>query len=168
MLVASVSYATAFGFQSFSHFVKIIFSAVLVDFLGLGLVISTLYWFITNNYMRIRRVHVADQKVEWLYAFDVHCNSFFPLFIILYVIQFFLSPVLIRSTSIIATILGNSLYLLACSYYHYISFLGYDALPFLGHTSRLLAPIPALIVVFLLANVFNINISYHVLKYYFS
>ncbi|MBA0882049.1 hypothetical protein Goshw_011087, partial [Gossypium schwendimanii] len=30
---------------------------------------------------------VVEQRVEWqvwLYAFDVHCNSFFPMFVVLY------------------------------------------------------------------------------------
>ena len=28
-----------------------------------------------------------EQEVEWLYAFDVHCNSFFLLFLVVYVLQ---------------------------------------------------------------------------------
>ena len=37
--------------------------------------------------------HTIDQRVEWLYAFDVHCNAYFPMFLALYVLQYFLSPV---------------------------------------------------------------------------
>ena len=35
-------------------------------------------------------------QVEWMYAFDIHCNSFFPLFLLLYVLQFFLLPFLLN------------------------------------------------------------------------
>ncbi|KAL2936313.1 Protein unc-50-like protein [Bienertia sinuspersici] len=44
--------------------------------------------FLTNNYLREEapNSYVVEQRVEWLYAFDVHCNSFFPLFVLLYVI----------------------------------------------------------------------------------
>ncbi|KAF5461693.1 hypothetical protein F2P56_017770 [Juglans regia] len=38
---------------------------------------------------------------------DVHCNSFFPMFVLLYVIHYFL-------------------FMVAASYYHYLNFLGYD------------------------------------------
>ena len=103
-----------------------------------------------------------------MYAFDVHCNSYFPLFILLYgmckvytvllyyawrhhtslctipshltdhklwyaVLQFLLSPVLLHR-SILATVLSNVLYIVALSYYHYLNFLGYSALPFLERT----------------------------------
>lgn len=29
----------------------------------------------------------VEQRVEWLYAFDVHCNAFVPFFAILYAAQ---------------------------------------------------------------------------------
>lgn len=115
-----------------------------------------------------------------MYAFDVHCNSYFPLFLILYgvqqrrffsplefisprppvprtqpararhvnpalprvprpaqpsppaVLQYFLCPVLLQK-SFIATVLSNSLYGIAMSYYHYTQFLGYS-----GASDRLL------------------------------
>jgi hypothetical protein len=63
--------------------------------------------------------------VEWLYAFDVHCNAFFPVYLLLYVVQFYLSPLLL-ARSMIATLLANTLYFVAFAYYHYVSFLGYN------------------------------------------
>ena len=96
-----------------------------------------------------------------MYAFDVHCNSYFPLFILLYgeihhdvctcsfqqvaltcasepvlfsaVIQFLFSPVLLHR-NLLSTILSIMLYVVALSYYHYLNFLGYSALPFLDRT----------------------------------
>lgn len=47
--------------------------------------------------------------------------------------QFFVSPILLRK-SILSTVLSNSLYIVALSYYHYLNFLGYSALPFLERT----------------------------------
>lgn len=29
----------------------------------------------------------VEQRVEWQFAFDIHCNAFFILFIFLYVVQ---------------------------------------------------------------------------------
>ncbi|KAK8367993.1 hypothetical protein V6Z11_A01G009700 [Gossypium hirsutum] len=68
-----------------------------------------------------------------LYAFDVHCNSFFPMFVMLYVIHYFLSPLLVAHGFIPAQ-LSNLLFMVAASYHHYLNFLGYDVLPFLERT----------------------------------
>lgn len=108
----------------------------------------------------------VEQRVEWQYAFDIHCNSFFVLFLFLYVAQFLLAPVL-ASDSFAALLLGNLLYSLAWGFYTYITFLGYmggfcrawsrcvltiehcltssllawAALPFLHRTERFLLPL---------------------------
>jgi hypothetical protein len=60
-----------------------------------------------------------------MYAFDVHCNSYFPLFVMLYVVQFFLCPLLL-SPGFLPTLLSNLLYAVTLSYYHYTQFLGYN------------------------------------------
>uniref|UniRef100_A0A0D3H3J1 UNC-50 family protein n=2 Tax=Oryza TaxID=4527 RepID=A0A0D3H3J1_9ORYZ len=57
--------------ESPSHAALTITSVVLVHFLFAGIVLATLCW---------------------LYAFDVHCNSFFPAFVILYVILIGFNP----------------------------------------------------------------------------
>lgn len=49
------------------------------------------------------------------------------------VIQFLFSPVLLHR-NLLSTILSILLYVVALSYYHYLNFLGYSALPFLDHT----------------------------------
>jgi hypothetical protein len=73
---------------------------------------------------------------------QVSNRAFFPLYLHLYVVQFLLLPLLTRSPSnFLATFLGNSLYLSALIYYTYITFLGYNALPFLHNTELLLVPI---------------------------
>ena len=88
-----------------------------------------------------------------LYTFDVHCNSFFPMFVLLYgnitqfskqnlrkrrlclwlivsscvatVVHYFLSPFLITH-GFIPLLLSNLLFMVGASYYHYLNFLGYD------------------------------------------
>lgn len=100
-----------------------------------------LYWFWSSTFVWGR-----------LYALDVHCNSFFPTFVMLYgivhlhlafqkcpcllsvnvtdrlfspVVQYFLSPILVAH-SFIAALLSNLLFMVTLSYYHYLNFLGYD------------------------------------------
>ena len=66
-----------------------------------------------------------EQSVEWLYSFDIHCNAFFPLFLILYVLQYFLLPFLVAD-GFLPILVSNTLYAIAFIYYHYITFLGYS------------------------------------------
>lgn len=99
---------------SFLDSIYTIISAVLIDFLILGALIATAFWFISNRFLLKRNMHshAIDQTVEWLYAFDVHCNSFFPLFLLLYVLQFLISPFLLQK-HIVATVASIALYVLA-------------------------------------------------------
>jgi len=50
------------------------------------------------------------------YAFDVHANSFFPLFLTLYVAQLVLAPVVTRSNWVCLWV-GNTLYLAAVRHF---------------------------------------------------
>uniref|UniRef100_A0A0E0LY78 UNC-50 family protein n=1 Tax=Oryza punctata TaxID=4537 RepID=A0A0E0LY78_ORYPU len=70
LVFATSAYCAAYG-ESASHAALTITSVVLVHFLFAGIVLATLCW---------------------LYAFDVHCNSFFPAFVILYVILIGFNP----------------------------------------------------------------------------
>ncbi|XP_052888011.1 uncharacterized protein LOC108480563 [Gossypium arboreum] len=55
------------------------------------------------------------------------------MFVMLYVIHYFLSPLLVAHGFIPAQ-LSNLLFMVAASYHHYLNFLGYDVLPFLERT----------------------------------
>ncbi|KAK2799896.1 hypothetical protein FQN51_006497 [Onygenales sp. PD_10] len=118
------------------------------------------------------------EQVEFGYCFDVSNRAFFPLYLHLYVLQFLLLPLLTRHSSTpptsnpstpssptttpphpsssahpspLATFLGNTLYLSALTYYTYITFLGYNALPFLHHTELLLVPIVLFVVLWVVS-----------------
>lgn len=56
--------------------------------------------------------------------------------------------------------LSNTLYLASLIYYFIITFLGYNALPFLHHTELLLAPI-AVAVILWFVSLFGLNLSKH-------
>ena len=98
------------GAQSFGLVPLLLWSYFQV--LGVGALVATAGSAVANRYMRIdlrHGQHTVEQKVEWLYAFDIHCNSFFPLFLLLHVVQYFLSPALIGQ-GFVAAILSNTLY----------------------------------------------------------
>jgi len=141
VMLTACAYCIALS-DSFSHAVMTVVSAVMFDFLLLGCAIATTGWLLSNNFLRKRNLqsHQVEQHVEWLYAFDVHCNSYFPLFLSLYVLQLLLSPILLWR-SFLSTALSTALYAGSLGYYHYMTFLGYSSLPFLEHTEAFLWPI---------------------------
>ena len=68
-----------------------------------------------------------SQDIEWGYAFDIHLNAFFPPLVILHFVQLFLYSALISQDYFFARFVGNTFWLVAVSYYIYITFLGYTS-----------------------------------------
>lgn len=110
----------------FGRTLQILFWMVLVDFYFVGLLVATVLWYLTNKFLTGQRtVHNVEQNVEWAYCFDVHCNSFVPVFMINYLLQLLLVSILFHDT-IYSRILGNTMYLVSVFAYIYITFLGYS------------------------------------------
>ncbi|XP_036396050.1 protein unc-50 homolog isoform X1 [Megalops cyprinoides] len=105
---------------------KLLLWVVFIDCIGVGLLISTLMWVVTNKYLM--KHQSKDYDVEWGYAFDVHLNAFYPLLVILHFLQlFFINHiVVINSDWFLGYFVGNTLWLTAIGYYIYITFLGYS------------------------------------------
>lgn len=168
MLVACAALAYCVAFSSgLWHTLRNVASAVAIDFLLVGFVICTAGWVLSNRFLKKRSQHTAEQRVEWMYAFDVHCNSYFPLFILLYVVQFLFSPVLLHR-NLLSSIISVLLYVVALSYYHYLNFLGYSALPFLDHTEVFLWPIGGVVMMALFGVLTAFNPTRFTLGIYFS
>jgi hypothetical protein len=183
LLLVMAVVAWCLAFRSSSQILKMILYVAIVDFLLLAIVVATITWFVANHFMMassssgsiVGGAHgragsssfLVKQHVEWLYAFDVHCNSFFPAFLILHVLQFLLIPIILHSPSLVSTILSNGIFLFAFAYYHYITCLGFTALPFLHNTHWFLFPIAGLLVAFLISTVFQFNLSFFFLTFYF-
>lgn len=133
---------------------------------GFGSAMATWGWYVSNTYLRVRSGHTVEQRVEWLYAFDIHCNAFFPFFIVAHVAQFFLLPLLLRE-GWVAAFGANALYGGALSLYVYITFLGYTSMPFLKNTHVFIYPLYALSALLLLLTLFEYNMSHIVMAFYF-
>ncbi|KAL2705610.1 hypothetical protein AAEP93_000860 [Penicillium crustosum] len=165
LLLTAFAWGLAYR-PGFGAIIRLTFLFVFVHFIGSSLLVSTIGYFIIGRLFgpngaaaslaglrgsRGRRRGAAQglftqpgekEQLEFGYCFDVSNRAFFPLYLHLYVVQFLLLPLLTRSPSdFLATFLGNSLYLSALIYYTYITFLGYNALPFLHNTELLLVPI---------------------------
>ncbi|XP_028656474.1 protein unc-50 homolog [Erpetoichthys calabaricus] len=150
LCVSTVGFAFVLE-MGFVQTIKLLLWVVFIDCIGVGLLISTLMWFITNKYLM--KQQSKDYDVEWGYAFDVHLNAFYPLLIILHFIQpFFINHIVfITDEWFLGSFVGNTLWLIAVGYYIYITFLGYSALPFLKNTVILLYPFALLVLVYFIA-----------------
>ncbi|KAJ2078619.1 hypothetical protein H4R24_004345 [Coemansia sp. RSA 988] len=164
IVVLTIAYSVVGGVGTRGFF-KALMQLLLINYIVLGVIIATVTWFVANRFLRHQSVHAADQRVEWQYAVDVHCNAFFAFFALGYVLQFLFLPVLMK-TSWISLFLGNTIFALAGSAYAFITYLGFQAMPFLQHQTMFLFAIP-LIAAAYLVSLFGFNISHHLLDYYF-
>lgn len=157
--VAAVAYGVAYRYTSPLDYVYIVMRA-LFTFLLTGAVAATACMGIANQYMRagVALPHSVEQSVEWLYAWDVHCNSYVSVVAITHLLLYALLPV-VMTDGIAATVVGNTLYALAGAFYVYVTFSGYLVLPFLQRTNMFLLPIAAIVLVNLLLTLFGINIA---------
>ncbi|PIB02004.1 Protein GMH1 [Cercospora beticola] len=155
-LAWGLAYADGFG-RTF----RVALAFVLVHFLGSSLVVSTAMYFLVGRVLGKRRqglfgppsgggLGAGDEGLEFGYCFDVSIRAYLPIWTFLYVLQFLLMP-LIAQDYWVSNLFGNTMYLMALSYYFVITFLGYNALPFLSRTEVLLAPIPVLVVLWLIS-----------------
>ncbi|KAF9527433.1 UNC-50 [Crepidotus variabilis] len=140
---------------------------ILRDFLSTGVLVASLLWFVSNRLLISPPSHStpADSRVEWGYAFDVHTNAFFPLFLALYFAQLFLLPIIMKNNWV-CLFVGNTLYFAAFTQYVYGLYLGFNALPFLVRSELLLAPLVPLLGAYI-ASLLGFNIPQHVLGSYF-
>jgi len=163
---------------------KLILYMVIVDFLIFGTIISTLGWILANKFLLqpdARQMSNAnstfaflnnkyitfDSILEWSYCFDIHCNAYLIVWFTLYFIQFFFLP-LLRMNNIFSTLLGNTLYCVALSYYFLITFYGYNSLPFLQRTEYLLVPIGVFVLLWLLLTSYGFNMANYMCNAYFT
>jgi len=154
----------AWGIAYASGFLRtfyIAFAFTLAHFLGSSLLVSTAMFFLVGRVLGKRRQGLFGppgpgsggdgvEGLEFGYCFDVSIRAFLPIWVFLYVVQFLLMP-LIAQDYWLSNFFGNSMYLLALCYYFIITFLGYNALPFLNRTEVLLAPIPVLVILWLIS-----------------
>jgi len=109
---------------SIKETVKLIFYVVLVDFLVVGFVLSTI-GYVLCNYMLRKKDPSRLAPVEWSYFLDVHSNSFLFVYLYLYVAQLFLLPI-VNHGNWVSVVISDLLYLAAALHYCVISLLGYS------------------------------------------
>jgi hypothetical protein len=83
LLIAGIAYSVAFRISVVGA-ISFLLYTVLWNWLAMGVILASLCREIANRHLTVHQStsHVR-QQVEWLYAFDIHCNAFFPVFVIL-------------------------------------------------------------------------------------
>jgi hypothetical protein len=159
LAAAGLAYGICFG-ENWYHQVRTFLYFIVYHFLALGILVSGASILVAKKYLRKNTsVHGVSQDMEWLYAFDVHCNAFFPLFLLTYVVQYFGLPFLYTPASIAACITANTLHTIAVVYYFYVVYLGYNTLPFIDKAEVFMAPAILFMIVSILSTFMGINLT---------
>eukprot|EP00347_Sterkiella_histriomuscorum_P011661 403371600 len=140
---------------------------VLLHFALSGVIVSSICRWIAQQYMRKEdkvEVHKTLNTIEPMYAFDIHCNAFFPMFVFCYVLQLFLLPLTNRE-GIIPLLISNTLHFIGISYYFVLTFRGYAILPFLRKQQYFLLPILLFALIYGVRSLFGINTTILFLSY---
>ena len=127
------------------------------------------YFNIADGKFRVRcymeRVHAKDLPYFNKYI-PFYFSAFFPLLVILHFVQLFFYHVLISQNWFVATLFGNSLWLIALIYYVYINFLGYNSLGILQNTRAFLYPLAPIVVFIIGTLIGNWNLSKSLVNFY--
>jgi hypothetical protein len=117
----------------------------------------------------------GKEELEFGYCWDVAIRAFVPVWVFVYVVGLLCMPLagtdhwyatllhpcrLETDKARVSLLLSNTISRLAFNYYIIITFLGYNALPFLHHTELLLAPIAVLTILWF-TSLFGFNMSRH-------
>ncbi|XP_066256094.1 protein unc-50 homolog [Euwallacea similis] len=158
----SIGFAVALGY-SFLQFLTFLIVEIFIDCIGIGIVIATTLWYITNKFLKPKNI---PQDVEWGFAFDIHLNAFFPPLILLHFILLIFYGSVLSNASALAVVFGNAFWLAAAIYYVYITFLGYNSMQILNNVNLFLMPVPWLIFIYLITVYQGYNISSTVFTMY--
>ena len=172
LVLTGVAWGLAYA-QNVGGVIKVAFGFVLGHFLAGSLAVATIAYFLVGRLLgpgvpglpgRRRGLFTSingdgGEQLEFGYCFDVAIRAFLPVWVLLYVVQFFLMPIIAKEYWL-GLFVGNSLYLVAGGYYAVITFLGYNALPFLQHTELLLAPVPIMAILWFIS-LFGFNMPRH-------
>jgi hypothetical protein len=108
LLLTSLAWGLAYA-SGFSRILRITIVFIFVHFLGSSLLVATVAYFLVGRLLgpgvpglpgRRRGLFASDgggEHLEFGYCFDVAIRAFFPVWVLLYVVQFVLMPVVVRS-----------------------------------------------------------------------
>lgn len=173
LLLTSLAWSLAYTPRIYS-ILKLAFMFIFVHFLAGSLLASTAFYFLVGRLLgpgvaglpgRRRQQGLfantttpAGEALEFGYCFDVSIRAFFPVYVLLYIVQYILMPAIDHSNRA-SMFVANALYLAAGVYWSLITFLGFNSLSYLHHTQLLLSPIGLFVLIWLVCTVSGINLE---------
>jgi len=162
LTLTSIGFAVMLDY-SFVQFLKFLVVEIFIDCIGIGVVIATTLWYVTNKFLKLKNI---PQDVEWGFAFDIHLNAFFPPLILLHFLLLIFYNLFLQHAGGFSIVFGNSFWLAAAIYYVYITFLGYNSMQILNNINLFLMPIPWMIMIYIFTVYQGFNISSAVFAMY--
>jgi hypothetical protein len=160
----------AFGIAMNARFGRILYNTVYecgINYFIVGALLTSATWAIANRLLMARNVamHEVRREVEWQYCFDIHCNGYFPYFMLTHVLHFALLPLTVGN-SFLAQLLANAVYAGGASAYLFVTFRGFLELPMLERQQVFLYPVVAIVPLAVMATLTtHINMSHVVLHH---
>lgn len=168
LFISSISYSITFNhFNPFFIF-NIFFIQSFVMLFTFGLCFAFINKVIIDKYFKSNDMSInKEQNVEYVYAFDIHCNAFVPMYFFCGIIPFFILPITKGYTSYIQVIISNCLQCVGVMYYCYVTFMGYFSLPFVRKNKYVTLAVWPILVFYIIVTIMKVNVYSTILHWFF-
>ena len=173
LLLTSFAWSLAYK-PNITSILKLAFMFIFVHFLLGSIIFSAMFYFLVGRLLgpgvaglpgRRRQQGLfgpsqsrAADALEFGYCFDVTTRAFFPVYVLLYIVQYILMPAIDHQNKA-SVFVANVLYLVAGIYWSLVTFLGFNSLTFLHHTQLLLSPVGVFVLGWLICTVTGVNLT---------
>ena len=165
VLISSISYSITFGIYNPFKIFNIFFIQTFVFLITFGLIISMISKIIIDKYFNNS---TTNQNIEFIYAFDIHCNGFVPMYTFCSIIPFIFIGITSKDNFMIEILFTNSSLCIGILYYSYVTFISYFSLPFVRKNKFVTLGIWPIIFTFFIATLCNFNFFKYFCSMFFS
>ena len=165
IFISSISYSITFGIYNPFKIFNLFFIQTFVFLITFGLIISMISKIIIDKYFNNS---TTNQTIEYIYAFDIHCNGFVPMYTFCVIIPFIFIGITSKDNYMIQVLLSNSLLCIGILYYSYVTFISYFSLPFVRKNKFVTLGIWPIIFTFLIGTLCNFNFFKYFCSMFFT
>lgn len=158
LFISSIAFSIAFYHFNPFFILNIFFIQTFVMLFTFGLLIGLISKIIIDKFFIYDEPNSKQQTIEFVYAFDVHCNSFVPMYFFCAIIPFIFLPICNGSNYYLQVIFSNSLLCIGVLYYCYVTFMGYFSLPFVRKNKFVTLLMWPIIFTFFFATFLKVNL----------
>ena len=159
LFVSSLCYSLTFGHMNIFFILNIFFIQAFILLFTSGVFIALFCKIIIDKYFRNNEIgNGKEHKIEYVYAFDIHCNSFVPMYFFTSIVPFCILPLVNGSKGFIRILISNTLIFIGISYYLYVTFMSYFSLPFVKKNKMITLIIWPIILLYLILTLSRVNV----------